>query len=56
MFGSLADECLEFAQQNRERWVEKGHQAVQEMMVEHMQDDALLEMIDRLMIDCDEYM
>ena len=55
MFGNLADECLEFAQQNREEWVKKGREAVQEMMVDHMQDDALLEMIDQIMFECDAF-
>lgn len=56
MFGSLADECLEFAQQNREQWVKRGQEVVQEMMVDHMQDGALLEMIDQIMVECDALM
>ena len=53
IFGSLADDCLAFAESNRERWVREGHVAVQEMVVAQMDDDALLDMIDSFISECD---
>lgn len=54
MFGSLADECLDYAQRNRSRWVEEGEQVVQEMLLEQMEDTTFLGMLDTLMAECDE--
>lgn len=56
MFGSLADECLDFAQRNRKAWVEMGHAAVRAMTIEHMEDDDLLAILDKVMDDCDGFM
>lgn len=53
IFGSLADECLEYAQRNRARWVQEGHVAIQEMKVAQMSDADILEMIDNVMAECD---
>ena len=49
----MADECLDFAQRNRDRWVEEGRVIVQQMVVDRMADDELLKAIDQLVVDCD---
>ena len=54
IFGAMADECLEFAQRNRDRWEREGHVIVQQMVVDQMDDQDLLQLIDNLVVDCDE--
>jgi hypothetical protein len=57
IFGSLADECLNFAQSNREQWVKHGHEAVQELMREHIlkDDSACLDYLDKVIAEHDDY-
>ena len=49
----MADECLDYAQSNRARWVQEGHVAIQEMKMAQMSDEDVLEMIDNVMAECD---